>query len=401
VQVLDAYPAYERLDSPRDYPDQNEVWAVRVAVWVGEVPAFGCVGLGVGPGPAPLSPGLAPGVSLAPDPGRKPGVTLLSERDEGDTYTFEPVAGDRPTQATWGRPHLVWDGPLIKAVAHPFRIGYRARGTLFVRSDAGSSLVRYVVEGVNLHGNHRLRIVFPPAAGDEATADMPYGPVTRPRMTFEAKDFPREWPATTAPMHRYVSADGRTIFARGLHEYEPLPDGAVAVTLFRAVGDLSRGDLRARPGHAGWPTPTPGAQELGPFRAELAVAPFGAREGDGATAWAAVEGAAEEFHAPLGGRMLRWGIDVPATMPGPELVGDGLAFKALKARDDGPGLVLRCVNLTGLLQAGRWRWSAPIARAFRARLDETVLAEIRLGSDRREVTFEAGPREVVTIVVEV
>jgi alpha-mannosidase len=295
----------------------------------------------------------------------------------------------------------VWEGPLVTAAAWPFTLAGRARGMLYRRFDAGGPFVRYVVEGVNLRGNHRLWLGFPTDPASEATADMPFGPVTRGRAAFDPKDFPLEWPATTGPMHRYVSAGGLTVFARGLHEYDVLPGGTLAITLFRAVGDLSRGDLRARPGHAGWPVPTPGAQEPGPFRAELAVALVGAREGDGPDAWAAVERAAEEFHAPLAGRMLRWGRAVPDAVSGPELIGEGLAFKALKARDDGPGVVVRCVNLTDQPRPGRWRWPGPIARAFRARLDETVLAEIRLGADRREVRFKAGPREVVTIVVEV
>jgi hypothetical protein len=409
MQVLDTYRASERLDSARDYPDQDEVWAVRVAAWVDEVPPLGWLKLGVHPGLAP-GVGEAPGV---PQPRvarrgqgaedefvRLPLPILGSDRDEGDTYTPQPVGGEESVAVQWGRPRLVWQGPLVTAAAWPFSVADWARGTLYRRFDAGGPFVRYVVEGVNLRGNHRLWIGFPTDPASDATADMPYGPVTRRPVTFDPEDFPREWPATTAPMHRYVSAGGLTVFARGLHEYELLPDGALAITLFRAVGDLSRGDLRARPGHAGWPTPTPGAQELGPFRAELAVALVGAREGDGPGAWAAVERAAEEFHAPLAGRMLRWGRAVPDAVSGPELIGEGLAFKALKARDDGPGVVVRCVNLTDQPRPGRWRWPRPIARAFRARLDETVLAEIRLGRDRREVKFEAKPREVVTIVVE-
>jgi alpha-mannosidase len=98
--------------------------------------------------------------------------------------------------------------------------------------------------------------------------------------------------------------------------------------------------------------------------------------------------------------MLRWGIAVPALVTGPELSGPGLAFKALKPRDDGPGVVLRCVNLTTTAQRGSWRWPGAIRRAFRARLDETVLREIRMDGDRRAVEFEAGPREVVTFIVE-
>jgi alpha-mannosidase len=400
TQVLEVFPAYERLDTARDYPDQDEVWAARVIARVDQVPAFGCVRLGVEAG----VPGGGRGAESdaarhSPLPAPRSAASLVSDRDEGDTYTFQPVPGDRPVQAAWGPGRTVWRGPLVAGLALPFRLGDRARGTLFVRADAGSALVRYVVDGVNLRGNHRLRIVFP-AGGTRATADMPYGSVTRPRVIFDPADFPREWPALTGPMHRYVSAGGRTVFARGLHEYELLEDGRLAITLFRAVGDLSRGALRARPGHAAWPTPTPGAQELGAFRAELAVAGLGAQAGDPASAWAAVERAADEFHAPLAGRMLRWGIDVPPVTSGPELSGEGLVFKALKPRADGPGVVLRCLNPTDHRQVGRWRWPAPIRRAFRARLDETVLAEIRLGGDRRTVRFEAKPWEVVTIIIE-
>jgi alpha-mannosidase/mannosylglycerate hydrolase len=49
---------------------------------------------------------------------------------------------------------------------------------------------------------------------------------------------------------------------------------AIAVTLIRAVGDLSRNDLATRPsGHAGPPVATPAAQCLGLQRFELAFEP--------------------------------------------------------------------------------------------------------------------------------
>jgi alpha-mannosidase/mannosylglycerate hydrolase len=239
-----------------------------------------------------------------------------------------------------------------------------------------------------------------PLRAREATADMAYGGTTRPVVRPVTPPFPREHPPTTAPMHRYVSAGGWTVFARGLHEYELLPDGSLAITLLRAVGDLSRGNLRARPGHAGWPTATPGAQGIGPFRAELALAPVTVGEDSGAEAWDAVEACAEAFHAPVAGYMCRAGIDLPAARLGPALVGKGLALKSLKPRNDGPGVVLRCVNLTRQRRRGVWTFPAPVTRAFRARLDETVETEVRLSSDRRRVAFTAGPREVVTMLVE-
>jgi alpha-mannosidase len=62
---------------------------------------------------------------------------------------------------------------------------------------------------------------------------------------------------------------------RGSTEVDAVPeaDGAtsLAVTLLRAVGWLSRGDLRLRPGDAGPGLETPGAQVPGLHRAEFSV----------------------------------------------------------------------------------------------------------------------------------
>jgi mannosylglycerate hydrolase len=419
-QVLQVTDAYERLDSPRDYPDQDRVWAVRVAVRARDVPAFGLARLDVRDGAAPAYE-LADAVSVRGTALRaswggaratRDGFTvvvggrtlrlspaLMDERDEGDTYTIQPVAGERPLRARWGRARVVWAGPLVAALARPFRIGSRARGTIYVRIEAGSQLVRIAVEGANLAGQHRLRFVVPVGADDQVTADVAFGASTRRRET--ARQRPgQEAPATTAPMHRYVSAGGWTVCARGLHEYELLPDGALAVTLLRAVGDLSRGDLPARPGHAGWPTATPGAQGLGAFRAEMALAPVGVSERDPARNWDAVESGADEFHAPLAARMYRSGIDVPEIVEGPALSGAGLAFRALKPREEGEGIVLRCVNVTRQARRGAWTFPYPVTRAFRARLDESVEAELPLSDDRRRIEFAAGPRGIVTVVVE-
>jgi alpha-mannosidase len=60
------------------------------------------------------------------------------------------------------------------------------------------------------------------------------------------------------------------VLLAGPFEYELL-DGAIAVTLLRCVGWLSRGDLRHRPGHAGPGIATPGAQMLGDFSFEIGV----------------------------------------------------------------------------------------------------------------------------------
>jgi hypothetical protein len=98
--------------------------------------------------------------------------------------------------------------------------------------------------------------------------------------------------------------------------------------------------------------------------------------------------------------MLRYGIDVPQSIAGPELRGAGLAFTSCKPRENGTGLVLRCANLASSEVNGVWRLPKPAGRALRARLDETPTDEIPLAAGGREIPFKAGPRAVVTILIE-
>jgi alpha-mannosidase len=271
---------------------------------------------------------------------------------------------------------------------------------MHVRLDAGSRLIRIVVEGANRVSGHRLRIHFPVrAAVAGCLADMPYGPVWR-GMAAPAGPAAMEQPVRTAPMHRYVSLPGGpTVFARGLFEYELTEEGTVAITLFRAVSQLSRGGLRARPGHAAWPQAIPDAALIGPFRAELAVSLTGACP-DAVADLTRLEALAEEFHAPLAGLMVPDAVDPPGSLPGPRLDGAGLAFTALKPCSDGRGMVLRCVNVTQRPVEGAWQLPAPCRRAERSRLDERAVETIVVEQGGRRIPFRAGRREVVTIRVE-
>jgi alpha-mannosidase len=189
------------------------------------------------------------------------------------------------------------------------------------------------------------------------------------------------------------------VFARGLFEYELTEHGTIAVTLYRSVTELSRGDLRARPGHAAWPQPVPGAALLGPFRAELAVALTGCGSG-GREALTRLEFLAEEFHAALAGLMLPDAVEPLRAVAGPRLVGHGLAFKAFKPWAKGHGMILRCVNVTDRVVEGRWELPQPCARAQQVRLDEGPVDAVPIGERARRIPFRARPREVVTIRVE-
>ncbi|HEY0995817.1 MAG TPA: glycosyl hydrolase-related protein, partial [Gemmatimonadaceae bacterium] len=216
-------------------------------------------------------------------------------------------------------------------------------------------------------------------------------------------DRAREAPPPTDPLHRYVSRfapgegamHGATLYGDGLAEYEAMADGAIAVTLVRAVGELSRGNLPERPGHAGWPAPTPDAQSHGDFRARFALLLHDPSRTDAVVD--VVERAADDLLLPLAATTLRSAIaPVPARM-GAALRGEGLAMSTIKESDDGRSLVLRCVNLLDREVRGAWELGVPVEGARLARLDETPLEPLAVQGSA--IPFTASPRAIVTVLV--
>ncbi|HMV33244.1 MAG TPA: hypothetical protein PKA50_14100, partial [Gemmatimonadales bacterium] len=196
--------------------------------------------------------------------------------------------------------------------------------------------------------------------------------------------------------HRWVAAAhearGLAVFAPGFFEYEWTARGDLLVTLLRAVGELSRDDLATRRGHAGWPTPTPGAQCEGAEVIELGLA---AVTEDDLRAPERLERWWEDAFVPPLAVFVRdyCATDVPMIDARPvALLGEGLVFTAMKPAEDGLGYILRCANLRDEAAEGAWRWATAPGRVTRVRADETPLAP--MPCDGTEVGFEIGAREV-------
>jgi alpha-mannosidase len=204
----------------------------------------------------------------------------------------------------------------------------------------------------------------------------------------------------TAPAQRFVAvagaARGLAVLAPGFFEYELAPGGDLRLTLLRAVGQLSRGDLATRPGHAGWPTATPEAQCLGRDRLQLALSPVARRDlADGS----ALPELWEDVFLPPRAIWLRQATPLRLPRSGLELEGDGLVLSCVKPADEGDAIVLRCYNARGEPVEGRWRLDRPAARAILQRADERGGTELALADDGRAVPFHAGPHALVTIAI--
>src|SRR5438105_3482067 len=438
VQVLDRRIAGERLDALRHYPDQDEVDQVRIALRAPPLPGLGLATVAIKSGAA--APGARPSgegvqvkgrslvnhwIEVAVEP---TGALALHDRrsgqrfadmlriedggDAGDTYSYCPPAGDRVARAAGPiTVRRLAAGPLVASLEITFEM--RARkgvaqsrpGSVHVRLvvtlHADSPMVRCIIDIDNQATWHRLRARVPTAlAGTAAVAGTAFGAVGRPAVAVPAAAYPLETPVRTAPAQRFVAAAsgprGLALLAPGFFEYEWTPGGDLLYTLLRSVGELSRGDLPTRPGHAGWPTATPLAQCLGHSRSALALAPLSQAElerGDVIPAlW-------EDAFVPLRGFWLRDAVEVAVAPVDVVLEGSGLVLSAVKPAQQGSPLVLRCYNATGRAAAGAWRLAEGVKSAHRVRADERESTALVLEGRGKVVRFTAEPHEVVTILV--
>ena len=214
---------------------------------------------------------------------------LVDDGDEGDTYNYSPPLFDSvvdwPDSCTV---MLVEPGPLRGALLMTARYHWpeciedaeRIRGrditvTTLIELRAGEKFARVTVELDNQCRDHRLRAWFPlPSPTTTSKAECAFAVVTR-GLTVEGG--PTEVGLPTFPSRRFVVAGGLTIAHEGIVEYElvDLHDGtagALALTLLRATGFLSRGPMTNRALPAGPIIEMEGSQVLGRHSWSYAVA---------------------------------------------------------------------------------------------------------------------------------
>ena len=219
---------------------------------------------------------------------------LIDEGDRGDEYTYsyagptigsKGLAGRRSTRVEGDRaivtveltlrlPPSLRDDRLAR---RPELVDNRVRFVISV--DAGASHVDVSATVTNASRDHRLKVVFDTGLRTPThIAGAGFAWLER------ANRIPRKrgWVEPPTPercFHDVVAVrsggSGIAVGADGLREYSVLSDGsAIAVTLFRSVGWLSRGDLPERRGDAGPRVETPSAQCLGEMAFRYCVVPL-------------------------------------------------------------------------------------------------------------------------------
>lgn len=336
--------------------------------------------------------------------------------DRGDEYNYcvpeDDLVVDRP--AAPPRIRLVESGPArwSLAIESVYRLpaalapGRRARSSQAVEVPIrtlvslahGVPRVDVHVEIDNRARDHRLRALFPTGISTKvAFADQHFG-VVRRDIALPEWD-PATWseqPIGTQPQKSFVDVNdgthGLMMANRGLPEYEVIegPDGAIiALTLLRCVGWLSRSDLTSRRGGAGPEVETPGAQLLGRWTFDYAIIPH---EGG----WTAGYRQAHWFRVPMRARWSGGGTGLlgeEASLL--QLRGDGLIVTAVKAAEDGDGVVVRLYNTLDDETRGVVALSEPHGGAWLVNLNEEPLRPLAEPGDAVELSLRRN--EIVTL----
>ncbi|HEV3377777.1 MAG TPA: glycoside hydrolase family 38 C-terminal domain-containing protein [Thermoleophilaceae bacterium] len=300
--------------------------------------------------------------------------------DRGDSYTFCALEGDRPLTPRTARARVTAAGAVVAELELSYELelpaalapGRRERSgdtvpcpvVTRVRLAAGSERVELTTTVANRASDHRLRVRFPcPGPVETVRAEGHFGVTRRPaRAVWSGSWF--EPPHDTSHTLGAVAAGGLVVLGKGLPEYEATEEGELALTLLRCVGWLSREDLSTRRGAAGPQLAVPGAQCHGDHVFEYAV----------------------ELGEPSDAELLRrsqdYRFDFVQGAPGVELespldaIEGDLVFSALKAAEDGDGVILRVFD-AGDAARGHSEGPRLPPRSRRCRLDESPLDEAR------------------------
>ncbi|MFI5291061.1 MAG: glycosyl hydrolase-related protein, partial [Polyangia bacterium] len=266
---------------------------------------------------------------------------------------------------------------------------------------AGERRVELTTTFDNQVADHRLRaLVHAPLCAERLDAHQGLAVIARPLDPAAALGAGTERAAPTGQHHLFVDisdgVSGVALESRGLPEHEVLREEdrstRLALTLLRAVGWLSRGDLSVIDHAAGPMIPTPGAQEPGLHRFEYALV---LHEGDYQKGRVLAD--AQRFAAPATAVTPK-GKHPVSPRPLVELGPETIALSALYPSDKG-GTVVRILNASPEPSLATLTCSFPLAEAIEIDPLEQPLQTTRLERKGASLRLPLRPWELATILL--
>ncbi|MFH1501491.1 MAG: glycosyl hydrolase-related protein [Candidatus Eisenbacteria bacterium] len=350
-----------------------------------------------------------------------PGLNELSDREDvGDEYDYSPC--ETPLEVTsegaCGDVRVADAGDVVArlevdlALRVPSSIApdRRRRGdalvdcpvSVRVALEAGSPVVDVELVFENRALDHRVRAIFPTSiAAERVVSDGHFYLNERPVATDEHPDWVQP-PPGTYPQQEYSLLEdgdrGLAVLARGLPEIEAsrTKDGgtALALTLLRSVGWLSRDDFPARRCQNAGPTlQTPDAQCLGRHVFRYAVLAY-----SGGHLRAGVKRRSRAWRSPVPSVQGVWKGHTPGARGLVATTSDLTCVSAVKSHQQRDTLVVRLYNLAAEPVSETLTFGRRVRGAWRVDLLEERVGDMSANGDA--LAFELRPHEIVTVEVE-
>ncbi len=206
-------------------------------------------------------------------------IDFVQFEDDGDTYNFGAIENDNGKFAQIRGSEIIMDGSL--------RCGIKISTDFFdvnVYLDKNSDILRFKINWNNNLTNKLWQVRFNLAnpITETYSEDMEtiikreFNPNYKIREHLPKTKGIEVW-TNTAPMQRFVSAQGFGIVTKGLTEYE-VSENSLAITLLRSTGIISNPKNPSRSTPAGPPLEVPEAQQLGENSAEFGIGFFETEE---------------------------------------------------------------------------------------------------------------------------
>jgi len=355
--------------------------------------------------------------------------------DAGDTYNYSSLEIPDPVYSSPAKADITFleYGPLRCTVrvslmlSVPSRLNDCRTGrerqmvnlpiVTFVTVRSSSPRIDFRTVLKNTARDHRLRVLFPTGIRTDVSSvetqfDVVHHPVEPdvcgdaniPSSLQQVMIGARErGPVTSFPQQSFVDIhdeeNGFSVLNRGLPEYEVLPqDRTIALTLFRSVGWLARGDLLSRTGDAGPMIRTPEAQCLREMEFRYALLPYGRSEN---AAMEHIHMQSEYFrHAPL---LLETGRHSGPLPPRKAFFSvmsenDSVIVSCLKQAEDGKGVILRCCNMGDECTEAVLSSHFTMVEVWRTDLKELPIAAEDI-SEEGKCTFRIASKEICTLKI--
>jgi mannosylglycerate hydrolase len=338
--------------------------------------------------------------------------------DAGDEYNYCPPDRDEIYLSTDFKPDIkiIETGPLRCAVQVHYSIPVPEDTDQDKRSEAkvnveiistiylcyNSKRADIKTRIINRARNHRIRVIFDTGMEtDISYADSQFCLVKRRHKKYNWDDYPYEKPLNLEVLQRFVCVQDRNrgiaILTKGLYEYELSTEnsGRLAITLLRGVGQLSKSNLKTRPGgDAGWKNETPDAQCLGTYEFEYSIYLYKPDRFD------MVNYQAEIYHVQNFVVRRKQRIDNLSEISLVEIDGRNIAFSAFKVSEDGKGIILRFYNFWGEKTKSRVKFNFEHKNLFLVKLNEEKLKVLK-PDDSGYIQIEHKPFKIITLKLEI